>query len=100
MKKPGTVHPRTTKMFLRVHGGEAAVDDRKYEFSSNIVGGNPIILSHQTRKWFTLNWQEIIEMAIDAGIDTPEPKPTKGRNEHGNRTTHSAVARRTKNVPR
>ena len=61
------IHPPKT-MFLRIDAGEAECGKLKYEMS-NSAAGQPIIRSHKTGKWFSLTWQDIIEMAIEKGID-------------------------------
>lgn len=65
----GQIHPPRT-MFLRVHCGEATAGKLKYEMATAIAG-MPIVESKQTGKWFTLSWQQIIDMAVKAGIDEP-----------------------------
>ena len=64
----GKIHPKKT-LFFRQNVGSAEADGRSYEMSMNVGGSHPIIQSRQTEKWFTLSWQEIIDMAIEAGID-------------------------------
>jgi hypothetical protein len=65
----GRLHEKQT-MFLRQHVGEASGPDGKsYEMAVNMGGMTPIIESKQTGKWFTLSWQEILNMAVKAGID-------------------------------
>ena len=64
----GEIHPKRT-MFLRCHVGDARSGNTAYEMSTNASCMNPIIQSKQTGKWFTLSWQDIIELAVEAGID-------------------------------
>jgi len=56
-------------MFLRTHVGEASEGKRKYEMATN-MDGTPIIESKQTGKWFSLSWNDILNLAEKAGIDT------------------------------
>ena len=63
----GKVYPPRS-MFLRVHCGEATAGKLKYEMAT-LIAGMPIVESKQTGKWFTLSWQEIIDLAVKAGID-------------------------------
>lgn len=79
MKKLGTVHPERA-MFLRVHGVDAKNGKLEYECSAGAVGMGPIVLSKQTGLSFTLSWEEIIKLAIAAGIDR---KPTPARDRSG-----------------
>ena len=67
----GPVHKNKT-MFLREHVGDATGEKgRKYELSF-VNMHTPAILSKQTGKYFTLSWQDILELAVEAGIDTKE----------------------------
>ena len=76
----GRVNPKGS-MFLRNHVGEAANGKRKYEMATN-MNGTPIIESKQTGKWFSLSWQDILTLAIKAGIDEmPNEKLTDSRRE-------------------
>jgi hypothetical protein len=70
-KHIGTLHPKKT-LFFRRHIGEAEAGKLTYEMATNMSESIPIIQSKQTGKWFTLSWQEIIDLAILAGIDKPE----------------------------
>lgn len=79
--KRGRIHAPDT-MFLRMHVGEAKSGDMGYELDTNMAAANPIVRSKQSGKWFTLSWQDIIELAIEAGIDAPdraEPRKRGGR---------------------
>jgi hypothetical protein len=63
----GRVYPKGS-MFLRTHVGTAEDGKRKYEMATN-MNGTPIIESKQTGKWFSLSWQDILNLAEKAGID-------------------------------
>lgn len=63
----GRVYPKGS-MFLRTHFGTAEDGERKYEMATN-MNGTPIIESKQTGKWFSLSWQDILNLAEKAGID-------------------------------
>lgn len=68
----GTLHPSRTLM-LRVHVGTAESDDgTKYTLSVNAAGYAPIVHSDKTGRWFTLSWQDIVDLAIAKGIDAPQ----------------------------
>jgi len=70
-KAIGRIYPKKT-MFLRQHVGDAKSGKTGYEMSFNIGGSHPIIRSNQTGKWWTVSWQELIELAIKKGIDVSE----------------------------
>ena len=73
----GKIHPKKT-MFLRNNVGSAdGPGGFSYEMSSNFSDHSPIIQSKKTGKWFVLGWEEIVNLAIDAGIDKPDRKPRK-----------------------
>lgn len=63
----GTIHPARS-MFLRVAIGTAQADDLSYELTAS-VGGLPMIQSTKTGKTWSIGWNELIELAIAAGID-------------------------------
>lgn len=66
-------------MFLRQHCGEANSEDgRGYELSFNLGSGTPIVISKTTGRTMTLSWQDLIDLAIEAGIDKKEPLPAQG----------------------
>jgi len=69
VKPYGKLHSERA-LFFRTHVGEATNDaGDEYEMSVNMGGMHPIILSKKTGKYFTVNWHDIIGMAVDAGID-------------------------------
>jgi hypothetical protein len=70
MKKTiGKVHPKE-KLFLRQFVGTAKDGEgRDYEMALNMAGFHPVIQSKKTGKYFVLGWDDIIRLAIGAGID-------------------------------
>lgn len=59
-------------MILRIDVGEAVADDgRVYELYT-LGNQAPLVKSKQTGRYFAITWQEIIDMAINAGIDGVE----------------------------
>jgi len=66
-KSIGEIHkPRT--LFLRNHVGEATRGKLSYKMSTLMIG-TPVVQSCQTGQWFTLSWENILELARAAGID-------------------------------
>lgn len=65
----GKIHDKRT-MFLRIAAGDATADNgTKYELSVSASNNAPIVKSDKTGRWFTLSWQDILELAVEAGID-------------------------------
>ena len=57
-------------MILRKFIGEAEDEGKKYEICVN-MNGSPLIESKQTGKYYSLGWEDILKMAVEAGIDEP-----------------------------
>jgi hypothetical protein len=66
----GKILPKNSAL-LRVHAGEAELGKLKYHLATAVTG-TPVIRSQQTGKWFVISWQEILELAVKAGIDATE----------------------------
>ena len=67
-KKPlGEILPKES-MILRTHIGSATLGKKAYEMSTSMTG-RPLILSKQTGKYFSLPWADILDLAIQAGVD-------------------------------
>lgn len=57
-------------MFLRVNVGLAKEPGGdEYELTVNAGGYTPIIRNMRTKRWFTMTWPDLIEIARKAGID-------------------------------
>ncbi|WP_201341743.1 hypothetical protein [Abyssogena phaseoliformis symbiont] len=54
--------------FLNSHCGKAQGENDTYALSTSAASGSPIVQSQKTGKAFTLEWQEILELAEEAGI--------------------------------
>jgi hypothetical protein len=66
-------------LFLRSHVGEVKVQlngrEEVLELSCGGIGqGSPIVRCNRTRQWFTLSWEDIATMALDAGICAEQPE--------------------------
>jgi hypothetical protein len=72
----GTIHGPMT-LFMVTAFGSAKLDDNGNEYEISCGGwagpGPPVIRSKKTGQWFTLTMQEIVDMAIRAGIDEVPP---------------------------
>lgn len=73
----GTIKPKGT-LILREQVGEAEAENgNSYELTTSVSSGQPIVRSQKTGKWFLLSWQEIIDLAVEAGVDLDEPQTAK-----------------------
>ena len=63
----GKIYTRDTYMFNE-HVGEAENANRKYDLVL-ISSVTPGVKSKTTGKTFVLRWEEILQLAVDAGID-------------------------------
>ena len=64
----GTVYSKDS-MVLRTANGQANGEDGlNYELSSGMSGA-PLIKSEQTGKYWSISWQELVNLALAAGID-------------------------------
>lgn len=66
----GTIHGKST-MILRFAVGTSENDGQRYEVSTSNFH-EPIFRSEKTGKYWTIKWEELIAMAIEAGIDSDE----------------------------
>ena len=65
----GKIHPPKT-MFLREAAG--TIKDgagNEYELTTALPSRAPIVFSEQTKRYYTLSWEDIARLAIEAGID-------------------------------
>jgi hypothetical protein len=70
MTDVGKIYKKDT-LFLRVAVGKATKKTTGivYQMATIANTGVPVIQSEKTGQWFTLGWDEIISLAINAGID-------------------------------
>jgi hypothetical protein len=54
--------------------GTARKDDKHYEIT-NAMGGEMVVHSKQTGQSFMIDWDTVLELASEAGIDTPLRDP-------------------------
>lgn len=74
--KRGKVHPPNT-LFMSVHVGTATREDGgEYDLASSL-GGSPIVYNKQSQRWYSLGWQDILKMAVEAGLDETEREDEK-----------------------
>ena len=57
-------------LYMTIHVGEATDKENGIEYQMALMANSsPVITSDKTDKRFNLSWQDIINMAIEAGID-------------------------------
>lgn len=67
----GKIHPRGS-LFLRVgHCSAKSSSGQEYELNT-LMHGAPCVRSEATGKYYVISWEEILGMAIEAGIDEAE----------------------------
>lgn len=63
-------------LILRHQVGEAeGTNGLSYEMTAAVNDLSPIVRSAKTKKWYTLSWKDIINLAVGAGIDEPGEVP-------------------------
>lgn len=71
-EKIGKLLPSKT-LVLRVHVGEAKDgESRAYEMTISATSSEPIVRSQKSGRWFVLPWQDILRLAVEAGVDEEE----------------------------
>jgi hypothetical protein len=65
-KPIGTLHPKGTE-FVRIRVGSMSTDGLLFELSTPSPG-LPLVLCFKTKRYFSLNWEQICELAIEAGL--------------------------------
>ncbi len=75
----GRIYPSLSLFFREGAGNATHPDGTEYELSTNMGGRCPIIRSSKTGKWFTLSWEDILALAIAAGIDDDDPEAKEGK---------------------
>lgn len=69
----GKIQPRGT-MYLRINVGDAEAEDgKRYEMTVGAGASNPIIRSEKSGRFWTIGWDELIDLAREAGIDEEDP---------------------------
>ncbi len=68
----GKIYPRLTLIPGVFVGDAKNKNGGEYTLSTTLGVSHPCITSRTTGKSFILSWEEILQMAYDAGIDEPE----------------------------
>ena len=56
-------------LYMTIHVGEAGeAKGDKYHLAT-MIDSSPIVTSEKTDKRFNLSWNDIVNMAVDAGVD-------------------------------
>jgi len=66
----GMIYPKDT-LIMRNHVGDAKGADGEivFEMSTNTFSGTPLIRHLKSGKYFSIDWQNMIDLAVAAGID-------------------------------
>jgi len=67
-KTYGKIHPKNS-MFLHQSHGSARCGKLSYQLLSGWGTGVPLVRSNQTDKVFSLDWSDIVTLAVKKGID-------------------------------
>ncbi len=68
-KTKGTVEPNRKYGPMRICAGKCTAETGvEYELY-NGANGVPMVQNQKTKKWYSLSWREIVDMARDKGID-------------------------------
>lgn len=79
---PGKIEDSRKTMFMSTAIGDATIkkDGKSYQLALLCAGwgaGPPLIHCEETHKWYSITWDEIVDLAVSAGILEPFP-PTEG----------------------
>ncbi len=66
----GQIH-NSKSLFLREAVGTATDPEAKIKYEMTTINDNrqPMVCSSKTGKYFTLSWEDIVNLAVEAGID-------------------------------
>lgn len=71
-EKHGTLHTGKTMWLRQAIGTCKSGNGLEYDMDVNLGAYHPIIRSKKSGRWWTINWEQLVRMAIAAGIDEPE----------------------------
>lgn len=81
--KPDSKGRKRGTMFMSMSAGKATIGKKKYDLSAALPVYSMVVRSEQTGRQFTISWTELIQIAIERGIDSksPIPNPADEREE-------------------
>lgn len=67
---PGKILPKQ-KLIMMVHAGtaESGHGEHNYSLGTNALNGAPVILHEGNHQYWVISWEELLEMAVSAGIN-------------------------------
>lgn len=86
-KVRGEILPKRTFVMTVAVGEATGSDNKSYELLTSMYG-SPVVLSKQTGKYYVLNWDDILDMAIETGIDEPFSKEEQEARHDENNIDH------------
>lgn len=76
---PGRIIPQDEYVFRElVDAVKSPEGIRLYELATRVEDGSPLIYSIATKQWYGLSWNEIIDMAVAAGLDKKKKEEEPG----------------------
>jgi hypothetical protein len=67
-KPIGTIHPQNALIMLTEHCGTAKDEQYDWDLSLGCLSRSPVIYCNKTKRYWSLSWQEICELAQAAGL--------------------------------
>lgn len=63
----GRIYPSESLILHTSQGSARSAEHGEFELNTNL-DGSPLIRSEKTGKYWSIGWQELLGMAVDAGI--------------------------------
>ena len=70
-ESPGEIYPSGSLLLRDAVGSVGDNEGNKYELCT-LMNRGPLVQSKQTGKYFSLSWEDIVRLAVEAGIDEEE----------------------------
>ena len=73
----GKINPASSLVFNEL-AGEGEFNGVPIQISTSVPGGYPIVRNMETHNWFSLSWQDVVELAAARGLFTEDPAEVEG----------------------
>lgn len=67
----GKIYPSSSLIMRTSYGSARSAEHGEFELNTDL-GGSPLIRCEKTGKYWAIGWQELLGMAVEAGIATQE----------------------------